>query len=255
MIDTHMHITMEKFDNDREKIVKEFDEVGVECAVEVGYDLKSSKRVASFAQEHEKVYAAVGIHPHDSESVMESNENWIETISELLKMPKIVALGEIGLDYYRDLSPRDVQKEIFRKQLKLAEKMKMPIIFHVRDAYADVKEMVKNYNVKGVIHSFNGNEEDAKDFVKIGFYIGVGGIATYKRNGKLREIISHLPIERIVTETDCPYLSPQAVRGKRNEPKNVRFVLEMLAELFGKSFQEMEKRTAENARRLFEKCV
>ena len=251
MIDTHMHITMEEFDKDRERIVGEFEEIGMKCAIEVGYDIESSERAAFFAQEHEKVYAAVGIHPHDAEK---AKDDWREKISALLHQSKVVALGEVGLDYYRDLSPRSVQKEVFREQLKLAQSLNIPLIFHVRDAYEDVRKIVKDYNVSGVVHSFNGSEEDAKEFVKMGFYIGVGGIATYKKNTTLREIISHLPLERILTETDCPYLSPQPVRGKRNEPKNVRFIIEMLSQLFNKSFAEIESQTEKNAQKLFGIC-
>lgn len=248
MIDTHMHLTMKEFDDDREKILEHFEQDGMECAVEVGYDIVSSMKAVKLAESNPKIYAAVGVHPHDANKVQ---GDWLSFLKGMSRSSKIVAIGEIGLDYYRDLSPRNVQKEVFEKQLKLAQNLEIPVIFHTRDAYDDMKEIVKNYKVRGVVHSFNGSKKDADDFVKTGFYIGVGGIATYKKSNTLREIISRLPLDKILTETDSPYLSPQPMRGKRNEPKNVRIILELLSQLFNTSFEKMEEVTTQNAKKLF----
>lgn len=250
MIDTHMHLTMEEFDDDREKILGHFEQDGIECAVEVGYDIVSSMKAVKLAESNSKIYAAVGVHPHDANKVQ---GDWISFLKEEMnRSSRIVAIGEIGLDYYRDLSPRDVQKKVFEKQLKLAQNLGIPVIFHIRDAYDDMKEIAKSYKVRGVVHSFNGSKKDAEDFLKMGFYIGVGGIATYKKNNTLREIISQLPFDKILTETDSPYLSPQPMRGKRNEPKNVRFILELLSQLFNTPFEKTEEMTTQNAKKLFD---
>ncbi len=249
MIDTHMHLTMEEFDDDRDKILEHLEQDKIECAVEVGYDIVSSMKAVKFAESNSKIYAAIGVHPHDADKVQ---GDWISFLKEMSKNPKVVAIGEIGLDYYRDLSPRETQSDVFSRQLSLAESLNMPVIFHIRDAYFDAKRVMKKHDVRGVVHSFNGSREDAKDFIKMGFYIGVGGIATYKRNDTLREIISQLPLSKILTETDSPYLSPQPVRGKRNEPRNVRFVIELLSQLFNTPFERVEEITVQNAKKLFD---
>ncbi len=249
MIDTHMHLSMKEFDDDRSKILERFEQDGIECAVEVGYDIVSSMKAVKLAESNSRVYAAVGVHPHDAGKVQ---GDWLSFLKEMCKDSKVVAIGEIGLDYHRDLSPQIVQKDVFEKQLNLAQSLKIPVIFHVRDAYEDMKEFTRNYEVRGVIHSFNGNKKDAEDFIDMGFYIGVGGIATYKKSSDLRRIISQLPFDRILTETDSPYLSPQPVRGKRNEPKHVTLVLELLSQLFNMPLKKAEELTVKNALRFFD---
>ncbi|BBJ27705.1 TatD family hydrolase [Athalassotoga saccharophila] len=245
MVDTHVHLTMEDFP-DREEIVKNFEIDGIEFVIEVGFDPVSSQKGADFSSKHSRVFSSVGIHPHDVK-----NKDGLEAIEKLLDSKKVVAIGEIGLDYYRDLSPRDLQKKYFEIQLEIAKNKKMPVILHVRDAYNDAYEIVKRFDVKGVLHSFNGQIEDLKNFLDLGFHIGVGGMATYKKNEELRKILSFAPLDRILTETDCPYLSPQPVRGKRNEPKYVRFAIETLCTVFKVSFEEIERITSQNAKNLF----
>ncbi len=263
MVDTHVHLSMKDFDEDREEIVNHFDEDGIEFVVEVGYNMESSKRAVEFALSHSQIYSAIGVHPHDVKTL---HGDWISMLRMLSKNKKVVAIGEIGLDYYRDLSPRAIQKESFEKQLELAENLNLPVIFHIRDAYLDAREIIKKHDVRGVVHSFNGTLEDAKDFLSMGFYIGVGGIATYKKSDTLRQIISEIPIDRLLIETDSPYLFPRMpkrhvpqenpisrnVRGHRNEPKYVRFVAELLSVLFAMPFEEIEKITTQNARDLFD---
>lgn len=249
MIDTHIHLTLKDFDDDREEIVKNFEEDDLELAVEVGFDLESSQKAAKFAQQHSNVYASAGVHPH---YVLNIKEDWKEKIERILKDEKVVAIGEIGLDYYRNLSPKDLQKKYFAEQLEIASETHIPVLLHVREAYDDVYNIVKDFAVTAVVHSFNGDRNDLKRFLDLGFYIGVGGIATYKKNSELRETISFAPLNRILTETDCPYLAPQPVRGKRNEPKYVRFAIETLSLIFNLPFDEIEKITSDNAKRFFE---
>ncbi len=248
MVDTHAHLCMEDFNEDRERIVNDFEKDGLKCVIEVGYDLESSKKAVDFSEKHAKIYAAVGIHPHDAQNV---EKGWLENLKKLSNFTKVVAIGEIGLDYYRNLSPREEQINVFESQLELAASLEFPVILHIRDAYKEAFEILKKYDVKGVVHSFNGDEEDAKNFLKMGLFIGVGGIATYKRNSNLRQILLKVPFDRILTETDSPYLSPQPLRGRRNEPKNVRFVLEMLSVLFQKDISALERRTEQSAKSLF----
>ncbi|MGC8544638.1 MAG: TatD family hydrolase [Athalassotoga sp.] len=248
MIDTHSHLTMDDFDQDREQIVENFEKDGLELAVEIGFDLDSSQKAVEFAETHDKIYASVGIHPHD---VVNLENGWQEKVEALLNRKKVMAVGEIGLDYYRDLSPRDLQRKYFELQLEIAKKKNLPVILHVRDAYFDAYEIVRHFDLTAVVHSFNGENEDLKRFLDLGFYIGVGGMATYKKHENLRKILSFSPIERILTETDCPYLSPQPVRGKRNEPKYVRFAVETLSLIFDVPFEKVEKITSENALRFF----
>ena len=250
MVDTHAHLTMKDFDKDREEIVNNFEEEGIEFVIEVGYNVESSKRAVDFASSHERIYSAIGVHPHE---VKDLHGDWLSILESFSKEKKVVAIGEVGLDYFRDLSPRSTQRESFDDQLALAEKLDLPVIFHIRDAYVEAREIMKRHKVRGVVHSFNGTLEDAKDFLNMGLYIGVGGIATYKKSEVLREIISTVPLTRILTETDSPYLFPatKGIRKRRNEPKYVRFVLEVLATLFDVSFETVESVTAQNAKELF----
>ncbi len=248
MIDTHSHLSMKDFDEDRERIVENFEEDGLEFIVEVGFDMNSSQKAVSFAKMHDRVYASVGIHPHD---VVSLENGWQEEIELLLNQKKVMAVGEIGLDYYRDLSPRNLQREYFEHQLEIAQQRHLSVILHVRDAYFDAYDIIRHFNLVGVVHSFNGEKDDLKRFFDLGFYIGVGGMATYKKNDDLRKILSFAPLDRILTETDCPYLAPQPVRGKRNEPKYVRFAIETLSLIFNLPFDEIEKITSDNAKRFF----
>ncbi len=244
MVDTHAHITSKEFDKDREKLISGFEAEGMGFIVEVGVDPDSSLEAIELAEKNEKIYASVGVHPHDVKSV---NEGWTDELVKLSKKSKVVAIGEIGLDYYRDLSPRPLQRKFFDAQLSVAEKLGVPVILHVRDAYEDAMDIVKNHDISGVFHSFAGSKGYMKKALDRGLCLGVGGMATFKKNSELRESISFAPINMILTETDCPYLAPQPVRGKRNRPGYVKYVLEMLADLFGMKFEDIERTTELNA--------
>ncbi len=206
MVDTHAHLGMEDFETDREEIIKHFEANGIEFVVEVGYDLKSSIRSIDLSK-NDRIYAAAGVHPHD---VKDLEDGWIEKIEKLCKNSKLIAVGEIGLDYYRDLSPRELQRKYFAFQLELAQKMDLPVILHIRDAYQDAYEIVKNYDVNGVIHSFNGTVDDLKKFLDLGFYIGVGGMATYRKNDELRRTLSLAPVDRIFDRDRLSISCPSA---------------------------------------------
>ncbi len=250
MIDTHSHLTMSDFDEDRDQIVENFEKDGIEFIVEIGFDLDSSQKAVNFAKIHDRVYASVGIHPHDVAD-LEVEAKWQEKLEKFLDQQKVVAIGEIGLDYYRNLSPQVLQRKYFELQLEIAQKRHLPVVLHVRDAYFDAYDILRRFDLTAVVHSFNGEMDDLKRFLDLGFYIGVGGMATYKKNENLRKVMSFSPIDRILTETDCPYLSPQPVRGKRNEPKYVRFAVETLSSIFNIPFERVEKITSENALRFF----
>lgn len=258
MIDTHTHLDFKEFNQDREETIKRFFENGGEKIINVGCDLKSSERSYELAKNNEGVFASVGIHPHDANSV---NEHSLKKIEELVPHYKVIAVGEIGLDYFRNLSPQEKQVEAFKSQLDLAENHKMPVILHCRDGYNEILDILKEYktsNWSGVIHCFCASWKIAEEFLKLGFCVGFTGIVTYYKdesefNGEpeIYKVIKNTPIDRMLIETDCPYLSPVPERGKRNEPLFVKYVAEKIAEIRKTDFEKIEKATSENARRLF----
>jgi len=214
-------------------------------------DLKSSRKSVELAKKYDFVYATVGVHPHDAKTL---NDDVLKSIEVLAKNEKVVAIGEIGLDFYRNLSPKYVQIKAFEKQIELAKKLNLPIVVHIRNAYDDALSILIKNNVQeigGVLHCFSGNLEQAKEGLSLGFYLSFNGTLTYPKS-RAQDIAKNTPINFILTETDCPYLTPTPFRGKRNKPSYVRFVLEKLSELFpDKSFEEIEKITEENAFKLF----
>ncbi len=252
MIDTHAHLGYPDFNSDRREVIDRSFEAGCEAIVEVGWDLKSSGAAVGLAQREHRIYAAVGVHPHEAGTVTPET---LDKLERLLDRPKVVALGETGLDFYRNLSPPAVQREVFRRQIALAGEKSKPLVIHDRDAHADVLKTLrreKASEVGGVMHCFSGDVETARQAVDLGFCIGLGGSLTYGRKEDVwREILQVTPRDRIVVETDCPWLSPAPFRGKRNEPARVRIVIEKLAELLGAEPGEVERFTTENARRLF----
>lgn len=259
MIDTHAHIDFKEFDNDREEVVKRFFNGGGEKMINVGCTLESSKRSCELAKNNKNIFASAGIHPHDADTV---NKNSLKIIEEIAMHYKTIAIGEIGLDFFKSTTSREIQIQAFRAQLELAENHKMPIIIHCRDAYNDLIDILKEYKTsdwKGVIHCYTASWEIAKEFLDLGFYIGFTGIVTYykdkiENNDNKPEIyktIDNMPLDRILIETDCPYLSPVPERGKRNEPIFVKNVAKKIAQIRKMSFKEIEKQTSENAVRLF----
>jgi len=252
MIDTHAHLGYPDFDGDRQEVIERSFEEGCEAILEVGWHAESSRAAAKLAAENERIYASVGIHPHEADRATVDS---FETIAELLDQPKVVAIGETGLDFYRNYSSPDRQREVFRWQIGLARSNSLPLIIHDRDAHADVLSILKAEKaaeVGGVMHCFSGDAETARQAIDLGFHIGLGGSLTYGRKEDVwRDILRVVPRERMLLETDCPWLSPAPYRGKRNEPMRVRLVLETLGRLLEADLPELERATSENARRLF----
>ncbi|MBP1759637.1 MAG: hydrolase, TatD family [Firmicutes bacterium] len=248
--DTHAHLDDPSYMGEFEEVVARMKSSGISRVTNVGYDLPSSERSVKLAQDYNFIYAAIGIHPHNAEGVTE--EIWSKLLW-LAKQPKVLAWGEIGLDYYRDLSPRPVQKEIFIQQIKLANEVGLPIVIHNRDAHQDVMEIVKANPplYGGVFHCYSGSWEMAEILLKLGFYLSFAGPITYKNARNTVEVAKHAPIDRILVETDSPYLTPEPRRGKRNEPAYVREIVKKLAEIKGLSIEEMSFQTMRNAECVF----
>jgi TatD DNase family protein len=239
---------MRKYRKDLDAVLARAREAGVRAVVNVGFDVDSSAEGAHLAEREPDVFAAVGVHPHDADTVDDYVLSYLE---ELSAGSKVVAIGEIGLDFYRNLSPRRIQEEVFVNLLSLAKKVELPVIIHDRDAHRRVMEILRAEGAsRGVMHCFSGDMGLAKQALDLGFYISFAGPITYDGR-KACEIIRNMPPDKILIETDCPYLTPVPYRGKRNEPAYVRFVLERVAGILGKSVEEAEALTDENARRLF----
>lgn len=250
LFDSHAHIDDEKFDADREAVITRAVENGVTRLVNIGADMISSLRSVELAEQYNMIYAAVGVHPHEVDKMAASD---YDVLAEWIKRPKVVAVGEIGLDYYYDLSPRDVQRRHFIQQLDLARQMHMPVVIHDRDAHGDTMDILKREGkgLTGVVHCFAGSMEMAADLIKMGWYIGVDGPVTFKNAAKLPEIMKQVPLERILVETDSPYLTPVPLRGKRNEPAYVKYVAEYVAALRKIEFEEFARVTTQNVCQLF----
>lgn len=251
LIDTHAHLNAIQYQEDLEEVIERAQSEGVEIIVVVGFDRETITRAIELADTYEFIYATVGWHPVDAIDMTDEDLKWIE---ELCSHPKVVALGEMGLDYYWDKSPKDIQKEVFRKQIALAKKVKLPIIIHNRDATADIIEILeeeKASEVGGIMHCFTGSVEVAKQCMDMNFYISFGGPVTFKNAKKPKEVAAEIPLDRLLIETDCPYLTPHPFRGKRNEPSYVKYVAEQIAELKGVTFEEIAQKTSDNAKRFF----
>ena len=247
IFDTHAHYDDKAFDSDREELLEKLFSESVAYIVNQGTDLKLSKYSISLAERYENMYCAVGIHP---ENITESSIDDIEKIERLAGHPKAVAIGEIGLDYYWNI-PKEPQKVIFEKQLILANKLNMPVNIHDREAHGDVLEYLRKYKPKGILHSFSGSVEMARKIVKLGMYIGIGGVVTFKNARKSVEVVKDIPLERVVLETDCPYLSPVPFRGKRNNSGMIIYTAEKIAEIKNISVEEVLKETCENAKKVY----
>ncbi len=245
--DSHCHLQDRKFSKDLERVINSASDAGVKCIIVPGWDLESSFEAIKITETYVGVYATVGVHPHD---VKIYNKNIEKEILNLLKGEKVVAIGEIGLDYYRDLSPRDTQREVFRKQLKIAEDENLPVIIHTRESLDEAIEIIGNFKVRGVFHAFTKSTGIAKKIIDMGFYLGIGGVVTFE-NGRLSNEIKYIPIENILLETDAPYMTPHPHRGKRNEPAYTFHVLEMIAKVKSMPINEVAKITYENSKILF----
>ena len=248
--DTHAHLNDSDFKNDLAEVAVRMKEAGVTRVTNVGYDLAASEQSVRLAQNYDFIYAAVGVHPHNAEGATE--ETWMK-LSRLAQKPKVVAWGEMGLDYFRDLSPRPIQKEVFIRQISLANEAGLPIVIHSRDAHQDVLDIVKAHPPKwgGIFHCYAGSWEMAKTLLRLGFYLSFAGPLTYKNARHTVEVASQAPLDRILVETDAPYLSPEPRRGKRNEPAYVREVVKKIAELRALSLEEVARQTWLNAEQVF----
>lgn len=253
LFDTHVHLNVSHFDEDREEVLKRADDAGVSNMVVVGFDHETIPGAIELAEKYDHIYAAVGWHPVDAIDMTEDDLKYLE---ELSSHPKVVALGEMGLDYHWDKSPKEVQKEVFRKQIDLAKKVNLPIIIHNREATEDTVTLLKEEGaeqVGGIMHCFSGSPEIAKQCVKdLNFYISLGGPVKYKSAKKPKEVAKEISLDHLLIETDCPFLAPHPNRGKRNEPAYVKLVAEQIAELKGVSFEEVATKTTENAKKLFD---
>lgn len=251
LFDTHTHLNDLAFEEDREKVIGRAKEEGVSLLVNVGFNRLTIPQTLKLAESYDFIYAAVGWHPQDAGEMKEEDLIWIE---ELATHPKVVAIGEMGLDYYWDKAPRDVQKEVFRKQIALAKRVKKPIIIHDRDAHRDVVDILREEGadeVGGVMHCFGGSYELAQECLDLNFYISFGGPLTFKNAKKPKEVAKHIPLDRLLIETDSPYLTPHPFRGKRNESSYVKYVAQSLAELKEVSYEDICRITMENGKRLF----
>jgi len=250
LIDSHAHLQWPDFDKDREEVIRRAFAFGLSHIVNVGYGIDACREAVQIADHHDDVYATVGIHPHNAKSL---DVEVLESLRKLARSSKVVAIGETGLDYYRDLSPRLKQKEAFEHQIRLAQELNLPVVVHDREAHADVLQILRDSgkDVSGVLHCFSGSAEMAQEAIKLGYLISIAGPVTFPNARRLHDLVRHLPEESIVLETDCPWLAPQSKRGKRNEPAFVIETAHKVAELKGRRFDEIVEITSQNARRLF----
>ena len=250
-IDTHVHLNAEQYNDDLQEVINRALAANVKKMVVVGFDRLTINRAMELIEEYDFLYAAIGWHPVDAIDCTESDLQWIE---ELAKHPKVVAIGETGLDYYWDKSPKETQQKLLRKQIQLAKRVKLPIVIHNREATADCVRILQEEHaedVGGVMHRFSGSVETAEICIKMNFMISLGGPVTFKNAKKPKEVAEKIPLQYLMIETDAPYLAPHPNRGKRNEPSFVPLVAEEIARLKGLTVEEVAQKTTENAHRFF----
>jgi len=247
IFDTHAHYDDEQFDEDRDELLNSFQAAGIGTVVNAASNIESCHRILELINKYPFIYGTIGIHPSDCKDLTDNDFEWIK---EQTSNPKIVAIGEIGLDYYWPEPDHDIQKKWFEKQLQLAKETSLPVVIHSRDAAADTYEMLKQANLApGTvdIHCYSYSKEMARDYINMGYYLGIGGVVTFKNAKKLKEVVECAPIENILLETDCPYLSPEPNRGKRNSSLNLPYVIEKIAEIKNMDPQEVIRVTEQNA--------
>ena len=250
MIDSHCHLYFDSFNGNRDQLIADAIKAGVEKIINIGIDLESSRQCIELAEQHENLYATVGVHPHDAKTFSRSV---LREFKIMAQHPRVVAIGEIGLDFYRDNSPRPVQREVFRQQLELAVETKLPVVIHSRESFDECLTIIQEFAtdlVGGVFHCFPGDVDDAERAIELGFVLGIGGVATFK-NSAMSRVATHAPLESIILETDAPFLAPVPFRGQTNQPAYVRQVCERIAELKKVSFSEVEKVTSLTCSKLF----
>lgn len=250
IFESHAHYDSQQFDDDRDALLNSMQENGVGTIINSAADWDSVTEVVELAEKYPFVYAVVGMHPDE---VGDLNEERFDFMKSQCQKEKVVAVGEIGLDYYWDNESHDTQKKWFIRQLELARELDLPVIIHSRDAAADTLEIMKEHakGLRGVIHCFSYSKELAREYVKMGFYIGIGGVVTFKNGKKLKEIAEEIPLDRILLETDCPYLAPVPFRGKRNSSLYIPYIAQEIANLKGITYEEVVAQTEENGKRLF----
>lgn len=247
LVDTHAHIYDEKFKEDFNKVMDRINNE-LDFVVSIGYDMESSEKSMALAEKYEKIYSVIGFHPTEIKEYSKESEKKLE---ELAKNSKVVAIGEIGLDYYWMEDPKEKQQEIFKLQMELARRVKLPVVIHTRDAMEDTVNILEEYkDLGGILHCYPGSYETAKKLMDR-YYFGIGGVVTFKNNKVTKETVKKLPLERIVIETDCPYLTPEPFRGKRNEPVYVKYVAEKIAEIKEISLDEVIEVTTNNAKMIY----
>lgn len=249
LFDTHAHYYAERFDPDRDEVLSALPAANVGLVLCPGCDLESSRQSIALAEQYPFLYAAAGVHPEDALGLP---DDWLEQVEAMTHHPKVKAVGEIGLDYYWQEVPRDLQKEVFRAQLALAQRLDMPVIVHDREAHGDSLAIVKEFpGVRGVFHCYSGSVEDAKTLIKLGWHLSFTGTITFKNARKAPEVIAAVPLDRIMVETDAPYMAPTPYRGKRCDSRYVYRMAETIAQIKGLTTQEVEEATTENGKRLF----
>ncbi|WP_407372039.1 TatD family hydrolase [Carnobacterium sp.] len=251
LFDTHTHINAEEFDHEVQETVQRALENDVSKMAVVGFDAETIEKSLALSKEYKEIYSIIGWHPTESYLYTEQIE---EKLYHQLKLPKVVAMGEMGLDYHWDTSPKDVQKDVFHRQMQIARELNMPISIHMRDSIEDTYTMLKKEHVEdigGIMHSFSGDTLWMERFLDLGMHISVSGVITFKNAPEVREVAKTAPFDKLLIETDAPYLAPMPYRGKRNEPAYVKFVAEEVAKQRGVSYEEVAKQTMQNANRLF----
>jgi TatD DNase family protein len=249
LTDTHCHLDFPDYDNDRREVIQRARQEGVGCIINIGSSLRGSLEGVKLSKEYDFIYASVGIHPHEADK---ADKETIEKIKRLSEEPKVVAIGEIGLDYYRGISSPENQRKLFLNLLELAKFKSLPVIIHCRQAQADTYEILKNNNIRnGVVHCFSGDEDFLKKCLGLGLYVSFTCNLTYKRAENLRNLAKLVPLERLLLETDAPFLPPEGLRGKRNEPGYVKYLAEGLAKIKGVDLEEIARITTDNVRNLF----
>ena len=247
IFDTHAHYDDDAFDSDRDELLASMQTSGISHIVNVGANIATTRNTIKLTEQYPFIYGAVGVHPSDSAELDEEKLAWIKSVAVL---PKIVAVGEIGLDYYWDEPERDIQKKWFIKQLEVAREVKKPVIIHSRDAANDTYEIIREQRAEeigGIVHCYSYTKEMAQRFLEMDFYFGIGGVVTFKNSKKLKEAVEYIPLERIVLETDCPYLSPEPNRGKRNSSINLPYVAQAIADIKNIDYNIVLEKTFENA--------
>lgn len=251
IFESHAHYEDARFDEDREALLKSFPQNGIDYVINVGSSLKTTKQSILLAEQYDFIYAAAGVHPEETAELNEENFAWL---CEQIKKEKVVAVGEIGLDYHWDEPERSVQKQWFERQIALARQVSLPMIIHSRDAAKDTLDIMKACKAEeagGVIHCFSYGVEMAREYLNMGFYIGIGGVVTFKNAKKLKEVAEYVPLDRILLETDCPYMAPEPHRGKRNSSLYLTYVAEKLADIKGMDVEKVYEKTRENGKRMY----